>query len=209
MYVYNFADNKETRLTDDASGGENGTFNGHGDWVYEEELSVSKARKWSPDNKYIAYWQFDDSRVPDFQMTNFEGQHPNIVHIAIPQVGDANPRVKIGVVDVTSGKKVWLSPDETGDFYIPRIYWTSNPDELAVVTLNRSQNDMKLYFFNVKTGTHRVVMEEKNDTWVAVFDFYTKVDDMLYFPEKAHDFFGYLIVRATIISTIMTIAVSL
>jgi dipeptidyl-peptidase-4 len=188
MYVYNFATDKETQLTNDATS-ENGVFNGHGDWVYEEELEVSQAWNWSPDNKYMAFWQFDESKVPDFQMTNYEGQHPDYIHIPIPQVGDPNPSVKIGVIDVNSGKKVWLSPDETGDFYIPRIYWTSDPDVLAMVTLNRAQNDMKLYFFNVKTGEHHVVLEEKNSTWVAISNFYTNINDMLYFPEKSKDFF--------------------
>jgi len=188
MYVYNFATAKEQQLTNDATG-EEGIFNGHGDWVYEEELEVSQAWNWSPDNKYMAFWQFDERPVPDFQMTNFEGQHPDIKHINIPQVGDPNPKVKIGVIDVSSGKKVWLSPDETGDFYIPRIYWTSDPDVLAMMTLNRAQNDMKLYFFNVKTGEHHVVMEEKNTTWVAISNFYTHVNDMIYFPEKTREFF--------------------
>jgi dipeptidyl-peptidase-4 len=188
MFVYNFATGQEKQLTNDVTS-ENGIFNGHGDWVYEEELEVSQAWNWSPDNKYMAYYQFDDSQVPDFQMTNYEGQHPNNIHIAIPQVGDPNPKVKVGVIDVASGNKIWLSPDETGDFYIPRIYWTSNPDILAMVTLNRAQNDMKLYFFNVKTGAHHVVLEEKNSTWVAISNFYTNVNDMLYFPEKTKDFF--------------------
>ncbi|MFI5137458.1 MAG: prolyl oligopeptidase family serine peptidase, partial [Sphingobacteriales bacterium] len=102
---------------------------------------------------------------------------------------DPNPSVKIGVVDVASGKKVWLTPDETGDFYIPRIYWTSTPDVLALMTLNRAQNHMKLYFFNVKTGEHHVVLEEQNTTWVAIFNFYTNVNDMVYFPEKTKEFF--------------------
>ena len=188
MYVYNFATAKETQLTNDKTD-EHGIFNGHYDWVYEEEFGQTQAWNWSPDNKYIAYWQFDEHKVPDFQMTNFEGQHPDQIHISIPQVGDPNPSVKIGVVDVTSGKKLWLAPDETGDFYIPRIYWTSNPDVLAMMTLNRAQNHMKLYFFNVKTGEHHVVLEEKNTTWVAIFNFYTNVNDMVYFPEKAKDFF--------------------
>jgi len=122
-------------------------------------------------------------------MTNFAGGHPDYIHIPIPQVGDPNPAVKIGVIDVASGKKVWLTPDETGDFYIPRIYWTSNPDVLALMTLNRAQNHMKLYFFNVKTGEHHVVLEEKNSTWVAIFNFYTNVNDMVYFPEKSKEFF--------------------
>jgi dipeptidyl-peptidase-4 len=188
MYVYNFASAKELQLTKDSTS-ENGTFNGHYDWVYEEEFGQAQAWNWSPDNKYIAFWQFDERSVPDFQMTNFDGLHAEQVHIPIPQVGDANPKVKIGVVDVTSGKKVWLNPDETGDFYIPRIYWTSNPDVLALMTLNRAQNHMKLYFFNVKTGEHHIVLEEQNTTWVSIFNFYTNVNDMVYFPEKSKEFF--------------------
>jgi dipeptidyl-peptidase 4 len=188
MYAYNFATGKEQQLTNDSTS-ENGTFNGHYDWVYEEEFGQAQAWNWSKDSRYVAFWQFNERPVPDFQMTNFEGQHPDHVHISIPQVGDPNPSVKIGVVDVESGKKVWLTPDETGDFYIPRIYWTSSPDVLALMTLNRAQNHMKLYFFNVKTGEHHVVLEEQNTTWVAIFNFYTNVNDMVYFPEKSKEFF--------------------
>lgn len=188
MYVYDFATGKEKQLTNDATG-DKGIFNGHYDWVYEEEFGQPQAWNWSPDSKYIAYWQFDEHKVPDFEMTNYEGRHSEIVHIPLPQVGDANPSVRIGVADVVTGKKVWLKPDETGDYYIPRIYWTSNPDVLALMTLNREQNHMKLYFFSVKTGEHHVVLEEKNNTWVAVFDFYTDVNDMVYFPENSKEFF--------------------
>ncbi|WP_428329066.1 DPP IV N-terminal domain-containing protein [Mucilaginibacter sp.] len=188
MFVYNFATGKEQQLTHDSTS-ENGTFNGHYDWVYEEEFGQAQAWNWSKDSKYLAFWQFDERKVPDFQMTNYEGMHPDNIHISIPQVGDENPSVKIGVLDVASGKKVWLTPDETGDFYIPRIYWTSNPDVLALMTLNRAQNHMKLYFFNVKTGEHHVVLEEQNTTWVAIFNFYTNVNDMVYFPENSKEFF--------------------
>jgi dipeptidyl-peptidase-4 len=188
LSVYNFASGAERQLTADATG-DTGTFNGHFDWVYEEEFGQGQAWNWSKDSRYIAFWQFDERPVPIFQMTNFEGLHPVQVKIPIPQVGDANPLVKIGVVDVQSGKKVWLTPEETGDYYIPRIYWTSNPDELALVTLNRAQNHLKLYFFNVRTGEHRVVLEEQNKTWISVFDFYTDVNDMLYFPDKSKEFF--------------------
>src|SRR6202012_5109950 len=156
---------------------------------YEEEFGEGQAWKWSHDSRYIAFWQFDDRPVPVFTMTNYDGFHPQQVNIPIPLPGDANPIVRIGVVDVQSGKKLWLSPDETGDYYIPRIYWTSDPDVLALMTLNRAQNHMKLYFFNVKTGEHRVVLEEQSDTWISVFDFYTDVNDRVYFPEKSKDFF--------------------
>jgi dipeptidyl-peptidase 4 len=188
LYVYDFAGGAEKQLTADSTS-EMGIFNGHFDWVYEEEFGQGQAWKWSRDSRYIAFWQFDDRPVPVFQLTNYEGMHDQQIDIPIPQPGDPNPVVRIGVIDVKSGEKVWLTPDETGDFYIPRIYWTSDPDILAVMTLNRAQNHMKLYFFNVKTGEHRVALEEQSSTWVSVFDFYTNVNDMVYFPEKTRDFF--------------------
>lgn len=188
MYVYDFATGKEKQLTNDATG-ENAIFNGHYDWVYEEEFGETQAWKWSPDNKYIAYWQFDERKVPIFQMTNYEGLHSEHIQIPIPQVGDPNATVRIGVVDVNTGKKIWLKPDETGDYYTPRIYWTNTPDVLAVMTLNRAQNHLKLYFFNVKTGAKRVVLEEKSNTWIDIHIFNTHVNDMVYFPKESKEFF--------------------
>lgn len=188
LFVYDFATARERQLTNDVTG-DTGTFNGHYDWVYEEEFGQGQAWNWSRDSRYIAFWQFDERPVPVFHLTDYEGLHARLVDIPIPQPGDPNPRVRIGVIDVQSGNKVWLQPDDTGDYYIPRIYWTSDPDELAVMTLNRAQNHMKLYFFNVRTGEHHVVLEEKNETWVSVFDFYTGVNDMVYFPEKTKEFF--------------------
>jgi dipeptidyl-peptidase 4 len=186
LFGYDIASAKEVQYTHDAK---DNVFNGYYDWVYEEEFGKAQAWNWSPDSKYIAYWQFDEHKVPDFQMSNFSGLHPEWEHISIPDPGDDNPAVRIGVIDVHTMKNVWLQPDETGDFYIPRIYWTSEPDVIAMITLNRAQNHLKLYFFNLKTGTHRVVMEEKNNTWVAIFNFYTNVDDMMYFPTGSKEFF--------------------
>jgi len=186
MFTYDFSTGKELALTHDTV---KDVFNGYYDWVYEEEFGKAQAWNWSPDSKYIAYWQFNERKVPIFQMTNFEGLHPEYEQIPIPDPGDPNPSVRIGVLDVHTHKNVWLTPDETGDFYIPRIYWTSDPDVVALMTLNRAQNHMKLYFFNVRTGEHHVVLEEKNNTWMAIFNFYTAVDDMMYFPSTSREFF--------------------
>jgi dipeptidyl-peptidase-4 len=186
LYLYDLASKQEQQLTEDT--GEN-LFNGHYDWVYEEEFGKGQAWSWSPDSRYIAFWHFDESAVPIFQMTNYEGSHPEYVKIPIPQPGDPNPVVSIAVVDTRTGKTSWLNTGETGDFYTPRVYWTSEPGVVAVMTLNRAENDMKLFFFDLNKGTHRQVMEERNDTWVAIFNFYTGVDDMMFFPEKSHNFF--------------------
>ncbi|HEY1951914.1 MAG TPA: DPP IV N-terminal domain-containing protein, partial [Gemmatimonadaceae bacterium] len=186
MYVTNLSTHQEKRLTSDAT---EHVYNGHFDWVYEEEFGFAQAWKWSPDSRHIAYWQLDDSAEPDIQLSDYSGLHQQWERLRIPQVGDSNARVRIGVVDVSSGQNTWLDVGERGEFYIPRVYWTSRPDTLAVITLNRPQNVMKLFFFDVKTGGRREVMTQTSNTWIDVYDFYAGVDDMMTFPADSHEFF--------------------
>ncbi|HEX7019249.1 MAG TPA: S9 family peptidase [Gemmatimonadaceae bacterium] len=186
MYVVDLATHQEKRLTSDAT---EHVFNGHFDWVYEEEFGLAQAWNWSPDSRHIAFWQVDESKEPEIQLTDYSGRHPDWEHLRIPQPGDSNPTVRIGVSDVKSGQRVWLDPHESGEYYIPRIYWTSRPDTLAVVLLNRKQNVMKLLFFDVTTGGSRQVMSDTSKTWIDVYDFYAGVQDLMTFPEQSHEFF--------------------
>jgi dipeptidyl-peptidase-4 len=186
MYVVDLATQQERRLTSDAT---EHVFNGHFDWVYEEEFGLAQAWNWSPDSRHIAFWQVDETHEPEIQLTDYSGAHPTWDRLRIPQPGDTNPTVKIGVLDVKSGAKVWLDPHQTGEFYVPRIYWTSSPDTLAMIVLNRRQNDMQLLFFNVTTGGSRRVMHETSNTWIDVYDFYAGVQDLMTFPADKREFF--------------------
>ncbi|HWH02960.1 MAG TPA: DPP IV N-terminal domain-containing protein [Gemmatimonadales bacterium] len=186
MYVYDFAAKHETQLTKD---GAELVYNGHYDWVYEEEFGQAQAWNWSPDSRHIAYWQVDERPEPVVQFSDYQGLHQDWTKIRIPQPGDSNPTVKIGVLDVKSGTNTWLNPGLTGDFYIPRIYWTSRPDTLALVTLNRQQDTMRLFFFDVKTGGKRLVLTKTSSTWIDVYDFYAGVNDLMTFPAGRTEFY--------------------
>ncbi len=186
LFVYDLVQHRETRLTSDAR---ETRYNGHFDWVYEEEFGMAQAWTWSPDNRFIAYWQVDESPEPVLQFSDFGGAHPEWTRIRIPQPGDSNPTVRVGVVDVRTGRQRWLETALAGDFYIPRMYWTSRPDTVAVVTLNRQQNEMKLFFFDVNTGGRRLVLTQTSDTWIDIYDFYAGVQDLLTFPAGTDQFF--------------------
>ena len=186
MYVYDFAAKRETQLTRDAS---ELVYNGHFDWVYEEEFGQAQAWNWSPDSRHVAYWQVDERAEPVVQFSDYQGLHQDWTKIRIPQPGDSNPTVKIGVVDVKSGTQVWLNPGLTGDYYIPRIYWTSRPDTLALLTLNRQQDTLRLFFFDVKTGGKRQVLTLGSRTWIDVYDFYAGVNDLMTFPAGRSEFY--------------------
>ena len=186
LFVYDLDAGRETRLT---TGGNDSIFNGVFDWVYEEEFGRAQAWAWSPDSRRIAFWQTDERGVPAVQLTSYEGQHPQWVRMAYPKVGDTNPRVRIGVAPVDGSGIQWLDSGETDEHYVPRIYWTSDPNTLAVVTLNRPQNHMKLFFFDVRTGERRLVLEETSEAWIDVYDFFAGIEDFLYFPDGVQEFF--------------------
>jgi dipeptidyl-peptidase-4 len=145
LYVYDLVSRAEKRLT---TGGSDSIFNGAFDWVYEEEFGMAQAWRWSPDSRHIAYWQTDERQVPIVQLTDYQGKWPSWMKVAYPKVGDPNPKVRIGAVDVASGQTAWLETQNGADEeYIPRIYWTSDPNLLAVLTLNRRQTDARVYLY--------------------------------------------------------------
>ena len=100
--------------------------------------------------------------------------------VAYPKVGDHNPQVRIGVVDVATGQTRMLDLGETGEFLVPRVYWTAAQDTLAVMTMNRAQNGLRVQLFDVGTGARRLLFEETSAKgWIDVFDFFAGVQDYL------------------------------
>ncbi len=186
MFIEDLGARTEKQVTTDAT---DHVYYGHPDWVYEEEFGMTKAWNWSPDSRHIAFWQIDETAEPVIQLSDFGGAHPAWDQLRIPQPGDSNPRVRVAVADAKTGKRTWLDTGTPGEFYIPRVYWTSRPDTLAVMTLDRRQQVLTLYFFDVNTGGKRTVMTETSKTWIDVFDFYAGIDDMMTFPAGAHEFF--------------------
>jgi dipeptidyl-peptidase-4 len=186
LYVYDTNAERERRLT---TTGSESVWNGVFDWVYEEEFGLTQAWTWSPDGRRIAYWQTRVADVPTIQITDWEGQYPSWTVMPYPKVGQPNSAVQIGVVDVASGETRWMDVGIPGDHYVPRIYWTSEPNTLAVVTLNREQNHLQLFFFDVASGQRRLVMEERSEAWIDVFDFFASVLHYFYFPEGVREFF--------------------
>jgi dipeptidyl-peptidase-4 len=125
LFVYDVETGRQRQLTRGAS---ETVFNGHFDWDYENEFGLGQAWKWSPDSRYVAYWQVDESAVPVAQFSDFEGWRARWLRMRIPKPGDPTAQVRIGIVDVQNGRNIWLDPRESDEHYVPRVYWTSRPD---------------------------------------------------------------------------------
>jgi len=149
----------------------NGTF----DWVYEEEFACRDGFRWSHDSKRIAFWQVNADGTKDFMMMdNTSGIYSKPIPVEYPKVGEAPSAVRIGVIDLATGKKTWMAiPGDQRQHYIPRMEWAGN-EEVIIQQLNRKQNESKLYIANAGTGNAYSIHAEKDAAWI---DILPSIDD--------------------------------
>jgi dipeptidyl-peptidase-4 len=144
-------------------------LNGEVDWVYAEELKVRSDYFWSPDNKQLAYLQMNERQVPTYPIVDYSQPHAKADLQKYPNPGDANPEVRVGVVEAGGGKTKWINLASEKDIYIPRFGWV-RPGVLWIQVLNRAQNKLTLYLADTGSGSAHAVLSESSDTWVNVSD---------------------------------------
>jgi dipeptidyl-peptidase-4 len=165
VYVEEIRTGSITALTADGSPT---IINGTSDWVYEEELSLRDAFQWSPDGRRIAYFQFDQSGVPEFALVNYtETLYPVITKYPYPKAGQTNAAVRIGVVSADGGPTTWIkAPGDPRNSYIARMDWAANSQEVIFEHLNRLQNTNTILLANAGTGEVRTMFRDQDQAWV-------------------------------------------
>lgn len=165
--------NSESQVTTD--GKFNEVLNGIPDWVYEEEFTMDRCYEFSADSKMIAYVKSVESHVPSFTFAMYKGMTPSYEENALypgaytykyPLPGVDNSKVSVHTFDIKSTvtRKIDLQIDE--EDYIPRIHFTSDPEKLAIVTLNRHQNRMDMYMANPRSTVCKLVLREESPTYI-------------------------------------------
>ncbi|GAB1286368.1 Prolyl endopeptidase FAP [Apodemus speciosus] len=189
------------------TGRENRIFNGIPDWVYEEEMLATKyALWWSPDGKFLAYVEFNDSDIPIIAYSYYgDGQYPRTINIPYPKAGARNPVVRVFIVDTTY-------PHHVGPMEIPvpemiasrlnqehveesRTGWIGG---FFVSTPAFSQDAMSYYkIFSDKDGYKHIhyirdtvenAIQITSGKWEAIYIFRVTQDSLFY---SSNEFEGY------------------
>jgi dipeptidyl-peptidase-4 len=130
---------------------------------------------WSPDSKYLAYLRFDERPVSEYTYLVYgvdrSGKdqwswYPGIKRYKYPSAGGINARVSLRLFQLqTRSSRAYELPVDS-DAYIPRIRFTCRSNQLAVMSLNRSQDEFSLYFLNYKSNVSSLALVDKDPCYV-------------------------------------------
>jgi len=168
LFLVDLINEKEKQITLD--GKQESIINGTTDWVYEEEFSFTQAYFWSPSGKFIAFYKFDESDVPEFQLTTYGKLYPIYEKYKYPKAGEVNSIVSIHSYSIESGITKSMDIGNETDIYIPRIQWTNSDEALSISRLNRLQNHFELLIANPENGKTNVIYSETNKYYVDITD---------------------------------------
>ena len=132
--------------------------------------SVSNSRAvWSPDGKWIAYVQSDDSQVKlRPSLVPGDPTYPEVREVRFSRVGGTIPTLRIGVVDAQGNETLWLSiPEPVEGFYLGQVSWAGNSDELLVEKLSRFRDSREFLIADVRTGEITRIFHESDPAWVV------------------------------------------
>ena len=186
-------DNAESQVTKD--GKRNEIINGIPDWVNEEEFSTNASMVFSADSRQIVWIRYDEISVPQYSMQFFKGKVPELEQYrdypgeytykySVP--GKANSKVSVHSFDIKSRQTRTIDLPLDADGYIPRIVATSDPEKIAIFTLNRHQDDLKIYMANPLSTVAKLIIEDKIDKYVNenVFEDVQITDNHILLPSE-------------------------
>jgi len=173
LYIKRLDFGTEIQVTTD--GARNSVINGATDWVYEEEFMETSAYDWSADSKFLAYLRFNEKDIPTYSFPLYgafvskqkrQKYYPGQYSFKYPSSGEQNSVVTVWAFNIQTRSARQMDLPVAEEDYIPRIRFTRNSNQLAVMTLNRSQNTFKMYFANPKSAQSSLILMEQNETYL-------------------------------------------
>lgn len=173
VYVAKLDYGTEVAVTKD--GERNKVIYGTPDWVYHEEFGMLSSLQWSPDNSILAFIRWDESEVPMYGLPMYKGAcepieqyayYPGTFEYKYPVAGASNSKVSVISYDVETRALKTMDIPLDHDGYINKIEFGKTPERLMVNTLNRNQNELRLYAVNPRSAIAKLIYTDKSDSWI-------------------------------------------
>lgn len=134
----------------------------YGQSVHRDEFGISKGTFFSNAGDKMAFYRMDQSMVTDYPQVNIpeigfdipKGQSciATPAPDKYPMAGEKSHKVSVGVLDMNTGKVVYLRTGDPTDRYFTNIAWGADDKDIYMFELNRDQNDCRLVRYDATTG---------------------------------------------------------
>ncbi|MBX2999744.1 MAG: S9 family peptidase [Caldilineaceae bacterium] len=170
LYVISAEGGAPRQITHGARG--TGRTHGLAEFVAQEEMHRSHGFWWSPDGEWLAFVEVDETPIPYFRILHqgkaSTGPDAQEEH-RYPFAGEANARVRLGIVSREGGAPMWMDLGDDEDIYLARVQWL--PDgTLTAQIQNREQTILDLVCFDPQTGQRTPLLREQSDIWINLHD---------------------------------------
>ena len=167
LFVVDIQTRTERALT--RNGGER-LLNGKADWVYYEEVFNRnwQAYWWSPNSRYLAFFQTDNSPVKNFTLVNDLTPDPTVERTPYPRPGEPNPRVRLAIVEVAGSTPVFadLSDYDTEGHLITGVGWWPDNSAAYCFVQDRAQTWLDVCSVPVAGGKLTRLFRDRTKAWV-------------------------------------------
>jgi dipeptidyl-peptidase 4 len=190
LYIKHIKNGLETRLTHDGSGT---VKNAMAEFVAQEEMDRMTGYWWSPDEKYIAFTQIDESPVQEVTRSEIYADSIEMIKQRYPAAGTPNVLIKLAVMDVAKQQSQWVDLGDNLDIYLTRVDWMADSHTLSYQVMPRNQQTLQLNSFNVRDGSQQTLITETSNTWLNLHnDLYFLKDQQHFIWASERDGFKHL-----------------
>ncbi len=187
LYRIPFQGGEPRQLTQGARG--TGKTDGLAEYIAQEEMGRCHGFWWSPDSSRIAFEEADETHIPIYRIVHQgkKGTGPGAQEDHhYPFAGQANARLRLGVISLEGGEPVWLDLGDPDGIYLARVDWL--PDgSLAAQVENRDQTCLDIFRFDTQTGQRTLLLSETNPVWINLHQIFKPLKD-----ENGRAFGGFL-----------------
>lgn len=152
------------------------------------EFGITEGIFWSNSGALLAFYQKDESAVHDYPLLDINETPGAVQFIKYPMAGQASEKPRVGIYNLKTKKTVFINPVSGKDSYLTNVAFTPSEKYLLVAEVNRDQNHMWLYLYDLKGKLVRTLWEEQNDKWVEpehpAFFPSSSSDDFIWISEK-------------------------
>lgn len=149
------------------------------------EFGITEGIFWSNSGALLAFYQKDESAVHNYPLLDINQTPGGVQFIKYPMAGQASEKPRVGIYNIKSKKTVFINPRSGADSYLTNVAFTPSEKYLLVAEVNRDQNHMWLYLYDLKGNLVRTLWEEQNDKWV-------EPEHPAFFPSNTSDNFIWI-----------------